>query len=64
MKNLGEIEVQLAQDLVGANAFLVPPQPVVPAQETKETIEEQPCQHVRTYARNFCSSFLGVYVRT
>ena len=60
MKNLGEIEVQLAQDLVGANAFLVPPQPVVPAQETKETIEEQPCQHVRTYV---CAQFLFIFSR-
>ena len=47
-KKLSEIEVQLAQDLVGANAFLVAPQPFHPALETVETIEEQPCKHVRT----------------
>ena len=40
---MNEIEVQLAQDLVGAKAFLVAPCPLHTAPEMIETVEEHPC---------------------
>ena len=46
MKKLNEIEVNLAQDLMGAKAFVVAPHVLHTAPEMIETIQEQPCSQM------------------
>ena len=56
---------EMAQDLIGAEVFLVAPQDLHTAPDMTETIEEQPCKHMyvcKQISLPFCK--VPMYVRT